>query len=331
MENEIVLSQLQSEYDALVAEVQALKDEIAALSAERDDLELHICRELQAEYDFKIGGLELQITSLNLEIEKLRTVIENMQAAVNRGEKISREAAEEDADERLHHFYEDLKQKSSKIKKEQEYAKKRWEQDQENNRKEGYDPDFEGDFDWEAFFDFIKINISFGHGDGSDDKEEESEEAPKKKVSPNQEMKELYHKIVKALHPDMNPDATEQEKVLLDEAIKAYADGNLDRLREIAEIIDDKDISARFKDNSEDIAELKKLREQLIKQKEGLRINIENIKNSFPYNMVDFLSDEDAVAARQQELLQIIDSCNSTIKSLNERIALLEKEMNEVG
>lgn len=327
MENEIVLSQLQSEYDALVAEVQALKDEIAALSAEKDDLELHICRELQAEYDYKIGGLELQITSLNLEIEKLRTVIENMQAAVNRGEKISREAAEEDAEKRLHRFYEDLKKKSGRIKREQEYARKRWEQDQENNRREGYDPDIEEDFDWEAFFDFIKISISFGHGSGDDKKEE----SPKKKVSPNQEMKELYHKIVKALHPDMNPDATEQEKALLDEAIKAYADGNLERLREIAEIIDDKDISARFKDNPEDIAELKKLREQLIRQKEGLQVHIGNIKNSFPYNMVDFLSDEDAVHARQQELLQIINSCNATIDVLNERIALLEEEMNAVG
>ena len=45
MSTEIIISELQNEYDALVAEVQKLKDEIADLTAEKDDLELHICRE----------------------------------------------------------------------------------------------------------------------------------------------------------------------------------------------------------------------------------------------------------------------------------------------
>ena len=51
MSTEIIISELQNEYDALVAEVQKLKDEIADLTAEKDDLELHICRELKAEYE----------------------------------------------------------------------------------------------------------------------------------------------------------------------------------------------------------------------------------------------------------------------------------------
>ena len=330
MSTEIIISELQNEYDALVAEVQKLKDEIADLTAEKDDLELHICRELKAEYDHKIGALELEITSYNIEIEKLRSMIEYLQAAVNRGEAATREEAEADAEEKLHEFYEDLDKKAKNIKKEQEYARQRWEQDKENTKKNGYEPEDDSDFDWKDFFDWIHINISHGKaGERDEEKENEQEQtSAKKNINPNVEMRTLYHKIVKALHPDMNPDITEREKALLDEAIKAYSEGDLDRLREIAEIIDDADIAGRFPNSPEGIEWLKALKEKLTGQKKNLETDIEGIKNSFPYNMVDFLADDEAVAARQEELMKIIESCKATIEALNERIALLQKEMD---
>ena len=98
MGNEIVLSQVIDEYESLIQEVQKLKMVVAALEAEKDDLELNVCRRLRAEYDEKIGHLELQITSYNLEIERLRSIIESMQAAVNRDEKITPEDAGKEAD-----------------------------------------------------------------------------------------------------------------------------------------------------------------------------------------------------------------------------------------
>ena len=329
MSNEMILSELQSEYDALVEEVQKLKDEIAALTAEKDDLELHICRELQAEYDHKIGALEYEITAYNLEIEKLRSVIESLQAAVNRGEDMSREEAEQSAEDKLHEFYEDLDKKAQKIKREQEYAKQRWEQDKENAKKNGYEPEGEGDYSWKDFFDWIHITITHGKPGEHDDHEEQEveQESAKKNVNPQEELKSLYHKIVKALHPDMNPDISEREKQLLDDAIKAYSAGDLDKLREIAEIIDESDISGRFPNTQEGIEGLKALREQLIRRRKTLESDIEGIKNSFPYNMVDFLADDEAVAARQEELMRIIESCKDTIAALNERIDLLQKEM----
>ena len=326
MSNELIIAEVQSEYDELVAEVQKLKDEIASLTAEKDDLELHICRELQAEYDHKIGVLEFEITKYNLEIEKLRSVIEYMQAAVNRGEQVTREEAEKNAEEKLHDFYEDLDRTAQKIKKEQEYAKKRWEQDKENAREYGYNP-FDADFDWEEFFKFIHITIS--HGESSVDEEEGEilQDSAKKNINPDDDIKSLYHKIVKALHPDMNPDITEREKELLDKAIKAYSEGDVETLREIAEIINDADIRGRFEDTPDGIAGLKELKEQLIVRRNTLESDIEIIKNSFPYNMVDFLADDDAVEARQQELQRIIESCKNTITVLNERIELLQKQM----
>ena len=97
MGNEIVLTEIINEYEALIKEVRKLKIVVAALEAEKDDLELNVCRRLRAEYDEKVGNLELQITRYNLEIERLRSIIASMQAAVNRNAKITPEEAGKEA------------------------------------------------------------------------------------------------------------------------------------------------------------------------------------------------------------------------------------------
>ena len=125
MGHEIVLSQILDEYESLIQEVQRLKIVVAALEAEKDDLELNVCRRLRAEYEEKIGHLEMQITTYNLEIERLRSIIGSMQAAVNRDEKITPEAAGKEADEKLKGFYDDLGKRAEQARKDEEFAKKR--------------------------------------------------------------------------------------------------------------------------------------------------------------------------------------------------------------
>ena len=108
MSNTIILTRESSEYEYLVIRIKQLKLNVAALTVEKDDLELNECRKLSADYDRKVGHLELEITRYNLEIERLRSVIESMQAAVNRGQTVSREDAEEQADEKLKDFFDDI-------------------------------------------------------------------------------------------------------------------------------------------------------------------------------------------------------------------------------
>ncbi len=116
MGNEIVLTEIIDEYESLIKEVKKLKMVVAALEAEKDDLKLNVCRRLRAEYDEKIGHLEIQITGYNLEIERLSSIIGSMQAAVNRDEKISPQEAGEAADEKLKGFYEDLGKRTQQAK-----------------------------------------------------------------------------------------------------------------------------------------------------------------------------------------------------------------------
>ena len=78
---EIVLSK--SEYEKLIAEIRQLKQDIAALTAEKDDLELHICREILADYNEKVGNLEYEALQKTLEIKQLKRTIDAIIYHVN--------------------------------------------------------------------------------------------------------------------------------------------------------------------------------------------------------------------------------------------------------
>ncbi len=159
MGNEIVLTAQTSEYDSLVMEIRRLKLNIAALTVEKDDLELNECRKLSADYDRKVGHLELEITRYNLEIERLRSVIESMQAAVNRGQTVSREDAEEAADEKFKDFFDDVEKHAEKVKDDEEFARQREAQDRENREDESYDD--EEEIDWEKLFEDMESFSDF--------------------------------------------------------------------------------------------------------------------------------------------------------------------------
>lgn len=53
----------------------------------------------------------------------------------------------------------------------------------------------------------------------------------------NKKFKKLYRKIVKALHPDINPDVSEAQVQLFDNAVSAYKNGDLNTLKIIGEMV----------------------------------------------------------------------------------------------
>ena len=139
-------------------------------------------------------------------------------------------------------------------------------------------------------------------------------------------MKALYRKIVKVLHPDVNPDITEKENDMLIEATTAYHEGDLETLRKIAAMIDAGTIGDGGAINAEvDIERLREIVEELKRCVTALQMEIYGIKTSFHYNMKDFLIDEQAVAERQLELRNILKETTEDIVRLENRIDEMTK------
>ena len=340
---------IQSEYEALIEEIRQLKLDIAALTAERDDLKLHICREIEADYNEKIGNLEQEALQKTLEIKKLVRVIEYIQAAINRQEQASFEEAEKKTNEEYKQYEDELKQKAENIKKNAEYARQRAKQDEKNRQEaERRNAQQQSDESGSVMAAGVKKDEKTAESKDDSDKDSRAEEHSKEEQSkeekenkntehaaeernetPEEELKRLYRKIVKKLHPDMNPDATEEEKQLLQEAMSAYESGDLERLREIAEEIDDTDIAERFKDTEEDLIQLRAIRDRLLLQKKDLEYQIREIKGSFPYNMKDFLADEEKIREQQEAVRGYIRTCEQEIEKLNAHIEEMRKKLKK--
>ena len=342
-----------SEYDKLIEEILELELKLAALAEEIDDLENHICVELRADYDQKVGNLEYQAQAYRLEIARLKRAIELLQAAINRQEATKYEEVQKKVEQEYKQYEEDLNKKAEDMKRDKEYKERRAKQDKKNEekaeeerkaREEGKDTrgKASGGKDGESA---DKEDSSKDKDKKEDEKSSEANSEDREKAedaglgndsetvheTPKEELKRLYRMIMKKLHPDANPNATEKDKALLLKAQKAYAEGDLETLREIADQLDDTDITEKYSDNPDDIAKLRELRAKLAEKVEILLAHIDEIKNSFPYTEKDFLANEDAVKARQEELAEYNRQCADKIIELQEKILELSKvaENNE--
>ena len=90
----------------------------------------------------------------------------------------------------------------------------------------------------------------------------------------NKELKKLYRKIVKALHPDINPDVSEAQVQLFDNAVSAYKNGDLGTLRIICEMVGNNPLPEKYKDAMT----------QLVEERERLQGLLKSIKDKFSFS-----------------------------------------------
>jgi len=133
----------------------------------------------------------------------------------------------------------------------------------------------------------------------------------------NKELKKLYRKIVKALHPDINPDVSETQVNLFDNAVQAYKNGDLNTLRIIGEMVGNSPLPEQHKDALTQLNEEKERLQHLLK---AIRDSIEQIKSEFPYTMKEIIEDEEQTEQKKKELENILSQYNELISIYKAKI-----------
>ena len=283
-ENNIVPSR--SEAESLRLEIMRLRAEVLDLTAERDRLKYRVCPAILADYNRRIGQIELEIMEVVLRVRKLRRMIEVLQAARNRGEDPDYEEAVRTADSEYRAYEQEVHEKA------EEYR------NASAGRTYG-----QADSD--------------GNQDTENGEEEDQQGADKYDREDKEELGALYRRIMKELHPDVNPDITPEELDLLHQAMEAYKNGDIETLRKIAAILDGRSIEDKV---IEEVDQLRRIRDDLAFLKESLLAEIEGIKTSFPYTLKAFLNDREAVRKKQEELRKTLAQWQEQEKVLQERL-----------
>lgn len=345
-------------------EVLRLRMVVAALQQEKSDLELNIIPALRVEYMEKIGNLINRIKHQEIMVRELKFRIALVQAALNRAQKVSEEEVNEKVDEEYQEYREKVKEeeeKAAREKSEQENTEhKRAENEARYNEKKQHgeqtaaggktsaDADGTGNPEEQTGKDgkdagehddpSVKGKGYFGNkaaggrigeaGSSQDESEDKKPEDEFAGMDIKQKVKELYRRIVKKLHPDMNPNVTERQKELWNMAQKAYKEWDVETLEKIYDEINEVSVE-EMPDTEETLEELEKMLEKLKNRRRELINEIEKLKSEFPYTEKSLLENEEAVAKIQEELNAKIKEYEEIITMLGERLAELNKKMQE--
>jgi len=135
--------------------------------------------------------------------------------------------------------------------------------------------------------------------------------------------KVLYQQIVRALHPDLNPGATEADCENLQQAVEAFAVGDVATLEAVAAVLE---LSGKMNPKSDgSMEELKKHRDHLASTAEKLADQLKKCKNEFPMNHEALLQDKNLINEKIVALKKESEEYDGIIESFIQRIAPFEK------
>ena len=137
------------------------------------------------------------------------------------------------------------------------------------------------------------------------------------------ELKKLYVIIVKKLHPDINPDTTEEQHSQFSDAVNAYKNADLSELKVIYLLMEKTPVSVEKDVNSMD--KLKARKEMLLDEKKYLADEILKIKETFPYTARDLLLDEIKLQNKIDELSNLLTEYHEQYMGIESRLKEIQR------
>ena len=331
---------VESEYEHLVKTIHKLQESLVTLSTLRDDLIYRLCPALRAQYEEKVGGLERELLAAQTYLKEEQRIIEILQAQMNARKVPSLNTAQEQARAEFKKYEENLRQKAEEAENFRKYWEKDsgWSQYQEENAsdaKQSYQEFRQASQEAE---EAAGEKSGCGTGSGSESSGDfssggRSEGAFQENLSDKEDgkgsdragqirtIKDLYRKIVKRLHPDIHPNATQHEKDLLNKANDAYKEKDEQTLQAIWDELSGLDMpEEKYEDTEEGRKKLRELMELLRARVKALMEEVRAIQSEFPYTEMEFLNDEGAVSKRQDRLHAEIEKTREAISQLEELI-----------
>lgn len=138
-------------------------------------------------------------------------------------------------------------------------------------------------------------------------------------------IKKMYKKIVNSMHPDINPQLYEDEKMkeLWNLATRYYKCNNFEKLQEVYFLIMEKIKKLKINCNDEIIIE------NLDEKIERAKHEIDNILNSDPYLYCLILEDEEAIKDKDEELAEEIQDYKNYSNELQDELKHLGIDIND--
>ena len=153
--------------------------------------------------------------------------------------------------------------------------------------------------------------------------EEQKEEEKKNQEDEKRELRDLYRKLVHRLHPDLHPEQMEWEKELFLKVQDAYEKGDLERLRELAQLLE-AGLPTDAVDN-ETTEEWEERVNQLKEEIKKIREEIARILQEFPFTYRERLNDPEWIAHTQDMLRKEIAELEKEKTRLEKIVSIMEK------
>jgi hypothetical protein len=142
------------------------------------------------------------------------------------------------------------------------------------------------------------------------------------------EIKRVYQKIVKALHPDLNAGATKEDQECLQQAVEAFAEGDFATLDAIAAILE---FRGKFQTPapSGTLEELETKRAKLFDTLSKLAQKLKDIRSRFPFDCKELLASPEKIKAKAKQMEANIANFEVIASDYKNRLEQLQGRSHE--